>query len=168
MVLGLHLQASMKTKMIATQCAILSISAMLFAGGCSTITGKESDKEIAAMGPTIMNVRTEPSTIELNGNLQPVTSAEVLADVKDFHSRVSGVSLRFTSVPLQIPMENIGGTTWRATLTPDQLQMLAVSGKTISYDATVVAKNVKGQTAMSQKPVEVAIKTPEIAKSATG
>lgn len=159
----------MKTNTIGVQFAILSVGVMFVATGCSTFgMGKTSSEEIAATGPTVMNVRTEPSTIELNTRLQPITSAEVLADVKDFHNKVSSVTLRFSDVPLQVPMQNVGGTTWRAHLTKDQLQMLAVSGKTISYDANVVAKNDKGQSSVSRTPVAVAIKTPEITRSITG
>lgn len=158
----------MKTTKIALPFVFLTLTTLLISSGCSTLTGKESGKQIAATGPTVINVRAEPSTIEMNHNLQPLTSAEILADVKDFHSKVSSVTLRFTDVPLQVAMENIGGTTWRANLTKSQLQMLAVSGKTITYDANVVAKNASGQSAISRAPVTVAIKTPEIAGTTTG
>lgn len=138
--------------------AIASISS------CSSVigTGGPSDKEISARGPTVLYVRAEPGTIELNRDLRPLEPAEVLADVKDFRDKVTEVKLRFINVPMEIPMENVGGTTWRARLTPEQLKKLAVSGQTIKYETEVVAKNSQGLTATSEKPAIVAIKTPEI------
>ena len=57
-------------------------------------------------------------------------------------------------------MENIGGTMWRAELTPQELQMLAVSGKTVKYNANVVAKNADGEMSKAL-PVTVAVKAPD-------
>lgn len=134
--------------------------------GCSSMIGSSgpSDKEISSRGPTVLYVRAQPGTIELNRNLQPTQSAEVLADVKDFRDKVTEVKLRFVNVPLEIPMKNVGGTTWRAELTAAQLKKLAVSGETIRYETEVVAKNSKGQIAVSDKPAVVAIKAPELSK----
>ena len=126
----------------------------------------ESGKEIVAAGPTIMNERIVPKTVELNRKFQPDQPVEVLADIKDFRSGITQVKLKFLHVPLEIPMEKIGGTTWRARFTTKQLQELAVSGQTIRYEANIVAMNEKGQTTMSSSPITVAIKTPDVAKSA--
>ena len=62
-------------------------------------------------------------------------------------------------------MKNIGGTTWRGTLSSKELQRLAVSGATINYDANVVAKDEKGKTAVSSKPLTVAIKAPDLSRA---
>lgn len=122
----------------------------------------ELGKDIASTGPTIMNARTTPTTIQLNQNLQPTEKPTVTADVKDFNNRVSDVKLKFIHVPVEVPMQNLGGTTWRATLTPEQLQLLAVSGRTVRYEANVVASNDKGQTAITQTPITIQIRAPEL------
>ena len=139
---------------------------LLTGAACSSMPGQsESSQNLSANGPTILNARTQPGTIELNTALQPNQPAEILADVKDFNSTITDVKLRFVHVPLELPMKNIGGTTWRAQLSPKQLQLLAVSGKTMKYDANIIAKNEAGQTAVSGEPVTVAVKTPEVAKN---
>ena len=149
--------------------AILTLGICLAVEGCSSLPHQNhSGHPIAASGPAILSARAEPSTIELNRNLQPIKPPEILAEVKDFKGKVTDVKLRFINIPIQVPMENIGGTTWRAELTPQQLQMLAVSGKTMSYDANVVAKNDQGQTGMTQSPVTVAIKSPDLSQSTAG
>lgn len=141
----------------------LLASALALSTGCSSIMGKkESDEDIARSGPTVLYARTEPGTIELNRDLAPLQPARVIADVKDFKNQVTDVKLQFNNVPLEIPMTNVGGTTWQAEISPRQLEMLAVSGRTMSYEAQVIAKNNKGQVAMSRDPVEVEIKTPEV------
>jgi len=124
----------------------------------------ESAKDLSSNGPTILNERVFPSTIELNRALQPIQKTEIVADVKDFRSEISNVKLRFLHAPFEVPMSNIGGTTWRGTLTPNQLRELAVSGKTITYEANIIAQSKDGRTAVSEKPLSVEIKTPDIAK----
>lgn len=116
----------------------------------------------AVQGPTVIYAHTEPSVVELNRDLQPLRPAEVIADVKDFSSPVTQVSLRFLKVPIEIPMHNIGGSTWRAELTPKQLQDLAVSGRTVRYDAIVVTKNEDGDVGRLKRPVQVAVKAPDL------
>jgi hypothetical protein len=117
----------------------------------------------AAHGPAVLSARSEPETVELNREFQPTRPAEVVADVKDLTSTITDVKLQFANIPLEIPMENIGGSTWRAQLTPRQLEMLAVSGRTTQYAANVVAKNQEGKTAMTRNPVQVAVKAPDLA-----
>jgi hypothetical protein len=156
----------MKTKSYIIQSLLIAAGALLVANGCSSLPGQsESGKSISSTGPTVLNARAEPSTVELNRNLQPIQNAEIVADVKDFTSKVTSVKLRFVDVPIQVPMENIGGTTWRAQLSSGQLRALAVSGKTINYDANIIAKNEKGQTAMSSSPVTVAVAAPDLSRS---
>lgn len=147
--------------------AVLSASlGLVAASGCSTlgIGGGKSTPELAASGPTVLNARAEPGTVELNRDLQPTKDAQVVADVKDFRNTIDSVKLRFKEAPIELSMENIGGTTWRGTLTPQQLQLLAVSGKTVSYTAEVIAHNDAGQVATSSEPLKVAVKTPDLSK----
>jgi hypothetical protein len=143
--------------------ALTLVVSAIAVNGCSSLgLNKESGKDISRNGPTVLNARTEPGTIQMNQALQPTSSAEILADVKDFDSKVNDVKLEFVSVPIQVAMQNIGGTTWRAELTAQQLQMLAVSGKTISYDANIVAKDVDGRSGVTSSPVSLAIKAPDL------
>lgn len=139
---------------------------------CSTgqgggVGGKQA-KEISATGPTVLNVHSTPSTIELNKNLEPNAPAEVFADVKDFTSKITDVKLRFTHIPLEIPMEHVAGTTWKVQLSNDQLKKLAVAGQTITYDFEVIAANENGEISSNREPVQVAIKTPEPSEITTG
>lgn len=142
----------------------IALSVITFAAGCSTIGGKQesSGQEISASGPTIMNARSNPETFELNNRLQPMQTAEVYADVKDFTSQIRNVRLRFLHVPIEVPMQRVAGTTWRAELTPQQLKALAVSGQTMNYEANVIATNEKGQTAVAKEPLKVAVKAPDV------
>lgn len=137
------------------------ILGLVFAAGCSTFQGEKTGQDIAVSGPTVIDARTNPATFELNNRLQPVNRAEIYADVKDFNSEVSQVKLRFLHVPLEIPMEKVAGTTWRAVLSPEQLKTLAVSGQTMRYQANVIATNENGQVATSPTPLDVAVKAPD-------
>jgi len=144
---------------------LIAICIVLLAAGCTSgplSTGK-TDKDIAVVGPTIMDARSSPSTIELNRNYA-LKSAEVLAEVKDFKSEVKDVRLNFTHVPLQIKMIHIRGTTWRADLGP-YLKQLAVGGKTMKYDAEIVAENKAGQVSTSTQPVTINIKSPDLSRN---
>lgn len=129
--------------------------------GCSSAQQGPVPIQLSANGPTVINARPEPGVIVLNSDMQPMNPAQVIADVKDFKSRVTDVRLKFLDVPLEVPMENIGGTAWRAELTPQELQMLAVSGKTVKYRAIVVAKNANGDKSPAMEPLFVAVKAPQ-------
>lgn len=125
-----------------------------------------SGKEVSSNGPTVLNVNVNPgNTIELNERLQPTTRAEVVAEVKDFGSNVQDVKLRFKNAPMEIPMDHISGTTWRAPLTQDTLQKLAVNGKTMNYEANIIAQDAKGMTASSPDSIRISVKTPEVGKT---
>jgi hypothetical protein len=153
----------MKTKTSINFLTVVSLGLLINLTGCASMSGQpESGKDIASTGPTIMNARTTPTTIQLNQNLVAVEKPAITADVKDFNHKISDVKLKFVHVPVEVPMENMGGTTWRATLSTEQLQLLAVTGKTVRYEANVVASNDKGQTAISQTPVTISIKAPEL------
>jgi hypothetical protein len=153
----------MKNKIKFIQMAFIASGFALSVGGCSS--GQKSGQDIMASGPTITNVEAKPSTVELNRNLMPDRAPEILADVKDFKSTIQDVKLKFTHVPIQVPMQNIGGTTWRGVLTSKQLQSLAIAGKTAKYDASVVARNEQGQMAVSEKPVTISVKAPDLARN---
>ena len=133
----------------------------LAATGCSSMGGTHGS-EIAATGPTVLNVRVNPDQVELNQSLQPMKPVEIVADVKDFTSKVADVRLRFVHAPIEVKMRNIGGSTWMAQLTPEQLKMLAVSGQIMKYDANIVARDEDGMVATSRAPVTIAIKAPEL------
>lgn len=156
----------MKTSHLAAS-AILALGSLALTNCSSPQMAGQAGTQLSASGPSILNEQVYPKTIELNTRLQPVTPAQVTADVKDFRSNVTNVRLRFLHVPLEVPMENIGGTTWRATLSSKELSNLAVSGQTISYDANIIAQSADGKTAESPKPVTISIKAPDISK-ATG
>ena len=131
--------------------------------GCST---SGTGKDIEAHGPTVLNARVSPGTIDLNPDLRPKVPGEILADVKDFDANVTDVRVRFKDVPLEVPMQRLAGSTWRAVLTQRQIKQLAVSGSTMKYSVDIIAKDDAGRTAVSPKPIEVAVKTPELATSA--
>ena len=134
--------------------------------GCSSMPwNKESGEQIAVSGPTILNAHTEPGTFELNKQLKASETNKVVADVKDFQSKVVDVKLNFTEIPISISMKNVGGSTWVGSLSPDQLKRLAVSGKNMKYEARIEAKDESGKIATSKDTVKISILTPEITKS---
>jgi hypothetical protein len=145
---------------------VAAFSVLTLAGACASkqpVYTTGTDK-ISSEGPTIVYVRSEPEVVQLNRDLQPMETAQVIADVKDFKSVITNVTLTFENTPISIPMENIAGTTWRAEITPSQIEMLSVVGKTARYNAIVTAKNADGKTVTSPNPVTVAIQTPELGK----
>lgn len=154
------------TRTVTVAVTIASSLLLLQLTACSSMPWqKESAGEIASSGPTVLNAHAEPGTFELNKQLKPSETSKVVADVKDFKSKVVDVKLNFTEIPLSIPMKNVGGTTWVAELSAEQLRSLAVSGKTIKYEARVEARDEAGKTATSKGPVQISIRTPEITKS---
>ena len=149
----------------------MSVFAALLASaatGCSSAPSRtaENGEPFPSSGPAVVFVRPKPSLIELGPDFSPAQPAEVLADIKDFSGKINDVRLRFVGIPLEVPMENVGGSTWRALFTPRQLQLLAVSGTTIHYEAHVVARDEEGKTGSSRIPVDLAVQAPEIASPA--
>ncbi len=149
-----------------------AIALFLVAGitGCSSMSGTKSDagKDISATGPTVLNERVMPGTVELDKSLQSKEPVQVVADVKDFQAPVTDVKLQFLHVPLTVPMEKVGGSTWSATLSPEDLRQLAVSGQTMSYQAQVIATNESGNIGTSADPVSISVKTEDLAQRDTG
>ncbi len=145
----------------------LLAAATLIASGCSSSPFSRSTggEELSQTGPTVLNARTEPGTFEVTRTLRPIQTPTILAEVKDMTAEVNTVRIMFNNAPIMIPMERVAGTTWRATLTPEQIKRLAVSGKTMKYDASIVATNSKGRQSQSAT-LDVRVKAPEI--DATG
>jgi hypothetical protein len=144
-------------------------SLLLMNSGCSSssIKGDTQPTVMNVRGPNILNARSEPEVVILNRDLQPLLPVEVLADVKDFRFPVTTVDVKFQGLPLVVHMERVAGSTWRAEFTPQQLQVLAVSGKTMGYKADIVATNTQGVTNKSNEPLNLYINAPEIAPGIT-
>ena len=152
-------------KMLAS--LVLPLGAVVGAASCSSgpLASGKSDKDLSLNTPTIIDAKTSPSTFELNRSLQAQSGSEVIADVQDFASPISKVSLNFVRVPLTVPMKHVRGSTWSAQLTPAQLKMLAVNGQTIRYQANIIAQSEDGRTASTQDPITVAIKAPDMSSN---
>ena len=131
--------------------------------GCSGPKPRSEPGIAAQNGPVITAARAEPATVALDRYLRPGQPASIMADVQDFKSPIVDVRARFLQVPLELPMKNVGGNIWRADLTPQQLRMLSVSGQTMKYNATVVAKDEEGREIASPQAFEVAIQAPDLA-----
>jgi hypothetical protein len=140
----------------------LAILFLLLSAGCSS--GPELTRSEPG-APTILTTRSNPGTIELNRDLQPIQTPVVQADVKDFKSQVTEVTLEFANIPVTLPMKRVNGDTWEAELDDRVLEMMAVSGQVTKYDAKVIAKNADGKIGLSDNPVEIAIKAPQLARS---
>lgn len=154
----------MKNSQLITK-AVCPVSLLfLIVSGCSSgpLSSSKSGEELSSVGPTVIDAKAEPQTIQLDRNLRPIQQSEIIADVKDFTSPITDVRVRFVRVPLEVKMQHISGTAWRAELTPEQLKTLAVSGQTMKYDAQIIAKNQDGQTAVSKSPITVAVQTPQL------
>lgn len=121
----------------------------------------KTDKDISANGPTVVDARANPDTFELNRDLGART-AEVMASVQDFDSKVKSVTLSFIHVPLEIPMSHVVGNVWRTELSDAQLRKLAVEGKTMKYEAYVVAHDGGGKVSASPKEVTITVKAPDL------
>jgi hypothetical protein len=147
----------------------VAASLLLINSGCSSssIKGDTQPTVMSEKGPNILNARSEPEVVILNRDLQPLLPVEVLADVKDFRFPVTSVEVKFQGLPLVVQMERVAGSTWRAEFTPQQLQVLAVSGKTTTYKADIVATNTQGVTTKSSAPLNVYVNAPEIAPGIT-
>jgi hypothetical protein len=151
----------MKTlKIIKTISPILVGMSLVTVSGCSSIGSKSAD-DLAYSGPTVVESRTDPSTFELNRNLDPKTDTQVVATVKDFNAKVTDVHLHFTRVPINVALKKGEGDQWIGNLSKKDLRELAVPGHTMKYEADVIAKNKNGQVATSKSPLSIYVKTPE-------
>ncbi len=145
---------------------LLALSSLLlastFLASCSS--GPEPVRRSDPDSPIILTTRTEPGTIELNRDLQPLKVPKIQVDIDDSHSKVTEVMLAFDNVPLSVPMNHVGGKTWEVQLDAHALEMMAVSGQTAKYGAQIMAENENGKKALSEKPVQISIKAPQLAK----
>jgi len=145
----------------------LLAAATLIASGCSSspLSSRTGGEELSQTGPTVLNARTEPGTFEVTRTLKPIQTPNILADVKDMTAVIATVRILFNNAPITVPMQRVAGTTWRATLTQEQIKRLAVSGQTMKYNASIVATNSKGRQSQSAS-VSILVRAPEI--DATG
>lgn len=138
--------------------------------GCSTVKekvgGGESTEGMAAAGPTVLNPRVNPDTLELNRNMKAMETMEILAEVKDFSAPVTDVRVKFDQVPMEVTMKSMGGTTWRAELNDEQIQKLAIGNQTTRYEGKIVATNSLGKVAVGEETVSVKIKAPDLSEKA--
>ncbi len=148
-----------------TRLLSLSVLLLTLAPLASCSSGPAPIKESDPGAPIILTTRTDPGTIELNRDLQPIRTPKIQADIEDLHSKVTEVTLEFEDIPVTVPMVNVGGSTWEVQLDDRALEMMAVSGQTAKYGATIMAINADGKRALTEKPVEVAVKAPSLAKS---
>ncbi len=153
----------------AASFAAVSMASLVVAigsfSGCSTIKGEKSAEDLSRSGPTILNTRVNPGTVELSRDMNPLRPVEILTEVKDFGANVNDVRVRFLEAPLEVKMSHVGGTTWRASLTPEQIRSLAVGNQTTQYRVSVIARNEDGQEAISRQAATVAVKAPDLART---
>jgi hypothetical protein len=161
----------------------LSLSVLIGAAACSTPSGStQQDQKVAEAGapPVVVNPRAEPKMVNLSEGLSTPKPVEVFADVKTFDAGLDKVSLRLTfspeteqrmkffKKPIEMRMENVGGTTWRARLTNRELEMLAINGESITYQGQILAQNDRGQITMSGEPIEITIHAPAVVDGRRG
>jgi hypothetical protein len=126
--------------------------------GCATTQTRDAPDT----GPTIISLKAEPALVQVTRNLDAPLTPVVTADVRDGGREVREVKLRFLHLPLEVPLENVGGSIWRAKLSREQIAMLAVGGHTITYQAHVVARDDLGLIAISRHFIDVAVRTPDL------
>ncbi len=150
----------MKNSPILSTTLLASLVVMTSAGCSSSPVSGPTSKDLAYDGPTIIDAKLEPSTIELNRDLK-MNNAQVVAEVADYGAKVKSVTLDFKDIPLKIPMKHLKASTWTATFTEKQLEKLAVNGKTMKYEAKIIAKDANGRSAESRDTITIAVKAPD-------
>lgn len=151
--------------MRSTRLLLLSVALLTHLTVTACSSGPAPKRQSEPGSPIILTTRTEPGTIVLNRDLQPIRVPTIQADIQDLHSEVTDVQLAFDNVPVSVPMTKVGKTTWEVQLDSRTLEMMAVSGETAKYGAQILAKNADGKLALSEKPVIVAVKAPALAKA---
>jgi hypothetical protein len=129
-------------------------------GGCAHNKGVDIQRE-AAKGPVIINPRSEPGTVELNRFLQPKQPQQFFAEIQDFAAPVTDAKLQLNGTSIEVPMEKIGGTTWRGELSSDQLKRLAISGQKMEYQARMIARDQNGTLASSPEMINIKVAAPK-------
>jgi len=144
----------------------LIFALLLIAAGC---THSRPRSEQAGMvppdvlnGPQVLAARPSEDRIELNRDLQPTRPMEILAEVReDGGVEITDVRLRFDGAPLEIAMQRIPlGTTWRATMTGRQFQLLSVAGRTVRVSAHVTAIDSQGRHSANDPQLDFLLTTP--------
>ena len=135
------------------------VALTLAISGCAS--NRTAPSNSASEGPRIIESRVQPEKIELNNYFQAKQPNQIFAEVQDWKSEVNNVHVQFLNVPMNIPMQRVSGTTWRAELSTDQLKKLAVSGKTMKYRANIIAQDANGLVSSSYKPVEISVEAPD-------
>jgi hypothetical protein len=147
----------MKNPITLSGLAALALLGATCMGGCAT---HKSLVEEASRGPVIINPHSAPDKIELNRFLQARQPQQFLADIKDFSAPVTEARLQLANTGIVVPLERVGGTTWRGELSSQQIKQLAISGKTIQYEGRVIARDQNGVVGTSKDPVQIAIAAP--------
>jgi hypothetical protein len=141
-----------------TKIVLVTAFAMAVGAGCAS-SGKDLAEQ-ASKGPVVIEPRSNPETVELNKFLQPKQPQQFFAEIQDFSAPVTEARVKIEGTQIELPMSKVGGTTWRAELTTEQLKRLAISGKKMEYEANVVARNQNGVSASSAKPFKLKISAP--------
>jgi hypothetical protein len=149
------MENKIKTLVVASFLSSLAVS------GCSSL-GAKSPENFAYTGPTVLETRADPTTFQLNDDLNPKTTDQVVTTVKDYGSKVTDVRLRFKRVPITVVLKRGEGDQWVGNFSKTDLQRLAVAGETMKYDATIIAKNEKGEVATSRSPLSIYVETPQV------
>ncbi len=153
---------NLKPRLAPAKLCFASIAAtiplLLAASGCA-------HGPFAHRGPEVLSAHSEPGTVELNRDLVPTHRAAILAEIRDTQSRVTSVVLKIYGSPIEIPMRNTHGTTWRAELSSRRLEQMAVVGKTTRYQVDIIARDQDGGEGRADKIVEIAVKTPGISRA---
>lgn|GEM_PF-1616303 len=172
----MHYRLIMKNTLLALV-GSLSLTTLLVAG-CSSTPSSNSEK--MAYAPSVINPRSSLPVVAVGSDLKPAQTPEILADVKDFGSDITDVKLRlslssdtpenmrYLRGPIDVPMEHVQGTTWRAKLSDEQIKQLAINGQSMHYEGKVIAKNDKGLVAFSQTPVDLTVQTAPIPSGQSG
>jgi len=152
----------MKTLNLTSAFAVVIASSVAFTlSACSSSPKGSEDQQMVMGGPRIVNPRAQSDTIELNQYFQAKEPNAFFVDVQDFGGSVENVKLRFLNAPIEIPMDKVGGTTYRGELSSQQLKSMAVTGKTMKYDAKVVARNDRGVVSVSKDTLSVEVEAPD-------
>jgi hypothetical protein len=152
--------------------AFISMGLMIGALGCSSEPKQSPGEGAENLGapPVVLNPRAEPKQVNLNEKFEVSRPIDVFADVKSFNSSIDKVKLRlsfapeteekmkFFKNPVEVKMERLSGTTWKAHLDQSQLRKLAINGQSLKYRGQVYAQNDRGQITVSGQPVEITIK----------
>jgi hypothetical protein len=142
----------------------------LLSSACAATSKTEAHPRIAPGGPAILNPRAQPGFVDLRNRPAMGGKPEISAEVLDARSRIDTVRLRlyfsdgvderirYFKAPLDIEMKPVGGAKWHAILDDRQLNLLAIAGESLTYNARVIARDEQGRVCVSNTPFEVTIR----------